>query len=291
MISHPRYTFSKPLGQNVFSVDVDFLKDDILFIKKNKIDFIELNIVKNYFLTDIGFLEELPFIKYLQIISEKINDFTGLVKLKNLERLYLSDVPDKTIIDLTGKSELNYLNIPTHNISGLADCIELKELVLRHCNFEIVEYSLLPNLTSLWFIDSKKLNKLDFLPSHLKLEKLELAYLSNLLDISLLDRYSSTLKELKIDFCKKINDSAIETIEKLHELEKLVICDSIKLPSTLPISKLLKLKYFVLMGSSYFINGDISLLRKMKLNYISIDDKKHYNSALVGVRKSTDRRC
>lgn len=281
IVTHQRYRYSKPVNRYEFFLDSNFNKDDIIFINKNKIISIVLN-AQYYTFSNLDILREIPHIEFLDIVSERVTNFNGLRYLKKLKYLFISNPISDINIDLTQNINLEFLNIPTTNIKGIENCIRLSTLVLRKCKFDQIDYKMLPNLKSLDFVDSKKITDLNFLPNSLKVTQLTLSHLPNLNDISFISKIDKNLKELEIETCKKIRQ--IEIISTLKLLKKLVICNSIPLINTSVILPLNKLEHFALLGSSFFVDGDLSLLKKMNIKYVGIDDKKHYTLKMKDFR-------
>lgn len=80
---------------------------------------------------------------------------------------------------------------------------------------------------------------------------------------------------LKIGSCKNIE--GLEAIlSQLVNLKCFSLIDSITLRSTSFVNFLPRLQTLIVLGSSYFEDGNLVNL-KGRLKYVSIDDKKHYN--------------
>ena len=63
---------------------------------------------------------------------------------------------------------------------------------------------------------------------------------------------------------------------KLAKLKWFALIDSIILKDTNFLKSLINLEVLVVLGTSYFENGDLSNL-KGRFRHLGIDDKKHYN--------------
>jgi len=67
----------------------------------------------------------------------------------------------------------------------------------------------------------------------------------------------------------------LEVIEELKKVKTLSIVDSITINDTKFVDRMDGLEILIVLGGSYFINGDLSNLKRLR--HVSIDDKKHYN--------------
>ena len=93
--------------------------------------------------------------------------------------------------------------------------------------------------------------------------------------MSALTLVKDTLEILKIGSCKKI-EGLEGILPELSNLKWFTLTDSITLKNTEFINFLPKLETLIILGSSYFEDGNLMNL-KGKLKHVSIDDKKHYN--------------
>ncbi|MCM8540670.1 MAG: hypothetical protein NE328_10375 [Lentisphaeraceae bacterium] len=107
------------------------------------------------------------------------------------------------------------------------------------------------------------------------LEYLDLERIKSL-DLFGIEKLKETLKKLKIISSKNVSN--INLISNLENLEWLILNNSAHLDSAIIVSGLSKIEALTISGSSYFLNGDLRSLKKLKetIKYYNVDNKKHY---------------
>ena len=122
-------------------------------------------------------------ITYLSISYETIDDVSGIEALKNLETLYIcgsgSDIRDVTPISrLANLKELHLgQNVNLTNLESLANCLQLKELYLNHC--ELTDIKFLNNFRSLIHLELKENYDLESLDGIQGLSRLEYLHIKD----------------------------------------------------------------------------------------------------------------
>lgn len=116
---------------------------------------------------------------------------------------------------------------------------------------------------------------LHFLSGLTLLEYLDLERIKSL-DLFGIEKLKETLKKLKIISSKNVSN--INLISNLENLEWLILNNSAHLDSAIIVSGLSKIEALTISGSSYFLNGDLRSLKKLKetIKYYNVDNKKHY---------------
>lgn len=105
------------------------------------------------------------------------------------------------------------------------------------------------------------------------LESIHLSYCKEKLDLSELDQYKKSLKEIRISNSKNIIN--YEALGNLESLEIVVFTDCNEIDSAVIFSKLPNLKQLTILGKSFFKDGNIDCLIREGLT-VGIDNKKHY---------------
>jgi hypothetical protein len=105
------------------------------------------------------------------------------------------------------------------------------------------------------------------------LEQLEVAYASQLTDISAVATHAESLRRVVLTHCKKITDYL--PLRHLPQLEWLNVCDSHSMPSVSFVQHLSNLRYFMFRGTT-IEDGDLSLLHRIE--YVHFNNRPHYSS-------------
>jgi hypothetical protein len=267
---HKRLEYNLALKRNEFTISSKYILNDIDFINNNKIECIMVNIEKGYKNKNLDFLEHIPHIKFLTIVSEKIIDFQAISFLEKLEELYVSEPPFEVNFDFSKNKSLQSLNISTINFKGARN---ISELTLRECNIQndfLNDFIYLENLS---LIKCKGFSNLSILYTQMPLKSLDLSYLPNLNSIDPIQIFSKTIKELQLVNCKNIDN--LDLISNCLLLEKIIIDNAGTLSSTSILRKLKKLSFFTLAGkSSYFKNIYLNDIKKEKFEHLYIEKLK-----------------
>lgn len=282
--SHERYTQVHQQAPFYFSLCSKFIDDDISFIETNKIENISLSQYEPYNIKSINVLFRIKTkIKSLKIYIKNAD----LSRLKELSTIEILSIGEKSFnVDISGLVNLKelYISNPSQ-LLGLDSLVNLLDLTLVKPSLEIFESQyrhIYSRLISLTILGGKTPEKLDFFENENNLESLELFGIRNEMDFELIAKKVRKLSCLKIEKCRLLKnlDKLLETAQNLKHLS---FIDSVTFPNTKIISKLSNLKTLVVLGSSYFEDGNLDELRK--INWVSIDDKRHYNLTNFDLKK------
>jgi hypothetical protein len=274
-LKHDRYFQTHQNEPFFFYLSSKSLEDDIRWILDNNIENIKLSEYEPYCIHSIDVLLAIsPSVKRLSLHIKnadlsRIKDFAELVALS------IGETPSK--VDLTGLSKVKELYLMySRNIRGLETMTGLNALTLVNAQTAFFCKEIHPvfsRLSILQILSGRIPETLNFLRSATKLRELELFNLK--VPISLYVLTTCTLIEiLKLEKCRKI-ESLETTVRSLKSLKYLSLIDAGTIKNAAFIDDLPALKTLVIVGSSFFVEGDIDILKK--LNWVSIDDKKHYS--------------
>ena len=200
-------------------------------------------------------------------------DISCISKFSSLNRLYLSENKTKKI-DLSGMN-LTELNIRySKSITGIFSIKTLSTLILSHGNedlFVLDFFSKLNNLKLLEVYQSNLPKDFSFLSKNAELKQLEIGYIRKSFALNGLEHIN--LNKLTISNSKKVD---IDNLKNLTSIEELRLVDSVVIPSNDIFSRFERLKYLIILGSSFFSDGNLIELQK-RVEYLGIDNKKHYN--------------
>jgi len=257
------------------------LNANISYIKEKKIQ--NLTLIPNqegYGLNNIDFLQELPFIKRLQMgACTEMKSFEGLNYLKDLDQLTFN-APKDIKVNLSGLKSLEELNFSyTNNILGLSELHNIKTLSVSSGTndfFKIEIFRNYKNLKNLKIFLSTITNGVCFLQENNNLESLEFSHMKRAFDIEGIQHLKNTLRRLNFSSSKKIDN--INLISELINLEALGFIESVKLQNAEILKPLKKLEALGIYGSSSFIDGDLRSLNQMSktIKHYKVQNKKHY---------------
>jgi hypothetical protein len=265
-----------PFGEEYFVIDTDQIDSDIEFILSNRISNVIINGLGKYNLNNIDWLERLDNLilkMYITPPSDCNFSYDGLRWCGNIEKLSINNY-GKEFIDLINNLNIRYLFVYDFSkIKNFDLLINIENLTINKAKHSLFSESVFRNFTHLKTLsinESDLSDGLTFLKG-LSLNTLCLYWCKKL---SLLGLNNLSVLELKIDRCKKVEH--VDEIYLSHSLTKLSIIDSFIIESSEDLLILNKLDTLIVLGTSYFTNGDLSLF-KNKLKYFSFDDKRHYN--------------
>jgi hypothetical protein len=261
-------------GEQIFYLSSSNLEEEINYVNKANICNIELNpYVVEFSETDINFLKQVQNLKSLSIVALKNIDISRINEFSSLKMLYLDE--NKTqAIDLSGMN-LTELNIRySKSITGIFSLNQLSTLIISRGDkdlFTLESFSLLKKMKSLEIYESNLPANLLFLKENIGLKHLQIGYIRKPFTLNGLEQI--VLSQLKITNCKKID---IGELKNLKYLEEFMLVDSVTIPDNNVFSKLEQLKSLIVLGSSFFCDGNLIELQN-KLDYLGIDNKRHYN--------------
>ncbi|EMN26151.1 hypothetical protein LEP1GSC065_1265 [Leptospira kirschneri serovar Sokoine str. RM1] len=201
-------------------------------------------------LSNINFLEYLPSVQSLWILTSNIKDFSALSLITNLKKLRIDRVSaglGDVLLRLQNLEEI-FLD---HWVQGAENIFELKKLKnvsLRGCVFENLKGMMnWKDLKHLW-LHGGKINSLTGIPTNI--ESLRLTRIPNIRSLDGLSLCFSLL-DLRVDSCKKIISlNGIENCIALNILSMI----GLKLESLEPVRHLKRLEYVVFAGGTRISN-------------------------------------
>ncbi|MBK0010276.1 leucine-rich repeat domain-containing protein [Bacillus sp. S35] len=249
-----------------------YLDECIEYINRHRVK--SLNITnEHYKREDINFLFQCNHIEYLSIHGEYLKDISGIYSLKNLKGLGITST--NLDIDLSHLNTLESLTLSWNkkfkNINQLSNLKGLYIWKYNPGNKNLEEFKELKNLENL-HLTQCRVESLQGIQYLNKLNSLDIAYLRSLKSLEGLENLDVSLKFLKIEACKNIED--VSVIGLLKNLEKLSLPRCGELPSINFIKNLKKLNGFSFLGTNV-LDGDISPCTRLKQVYFT--NKKHYS--------------
>ena len=232
------------------------------------VDFIKINNVKSSYICSMknyAFLKECKTLEHISVelrvspkhYSELIQkgkkyvreyDVSFFYYLHNLKSLSIIDLEEPYIasnikFDLSRFPMLEYYSGESRYVEKMQEARNLKTIRLNDYEYDTLdEIAMLENVDTLEF-NTSKIKSLDGCSRLKRLQCLYLYYNRSLLDISALESVKHSLKTLVIENCGKINDFSV--LEKLENLEKLILIGSNAIPSLSFLTKMKKLKTFI----------------------------------------------
>jgi hypothetical protein len=273
-IEHKRYKKITDNSDYFFFLSSNSLRDDISFIKKNGIANVCLSQYENYTLLDVLPIVGIDCIRNLRIYVKKI-DLRGLSNLTSLEELSIGEEYDN--LTFNNLFNLQSLYLVNGKFSGLQTLKRLKELTIINGNaaaFSVNNFMENSPIESLSIYNTKGQIDFSFLLRLNNLKKLDLYNVKAKIDVRLFNSFAETLAELKIEKCKEL-EHLDDCLAKFISLKYLSLIDSVSISNAETLSQLKSIEIAVVLGTSYFIDGNINWLKDLR--HVSIDDKKHYS--------------
>ncbi len=274
-VEHEQYKCVPGSSKYYFYINSDRLEEDLQWIINNRIDSIRL-IPTEYKVKTIEPILRLKNIKSLVIFLKGV-DLSKLCELHELEELAIGELNDN--IDISNLANLQDVYLLYHkNIKGLNTLNGLKKIIIVKAGvafFSDKVFSSWGKLEDLTLLSPKLPSSLSFLRNLKNLKEFEVNSSRSKFEVFDMSFVKDSLVVLKIGNCKNI-EGLEATLPKLVNLKWFTLTDSITLKSTGFIHYLPKLQTLIVLGSSYFEDGNLINL-KGRFKHISIDDKKHYN--------------
>lgn len=259
-----------------YFVNSDTLDDDLEFIRSKKIENIALNPFHGYKIDDINWLDKTPFIKKAEFGGCYDINFDGLKYLTKLEHLTFFPAKNQKV-DFSNLNKLTSLCFRfNNNMTGFENLKLLESLVISKAEISFFDSHIFESYSRLKILsiaESKLPEPLQFLTSLSSLTHLQLNYIKSKIDLLELEKLAKSLEVFKLDHSKKVE--SFDTVKKLKKLKTLSVVDSIQLENAKFVDDLPQLETLIILGSSYFIDGNLTNLKRLK--HVSIDDKRHYN--------------
>ena len=252
--------------------------DDALYedIQERGIVELYLNHAKGWKRSDLGFLENLTFLKWLNILDWMIEDLTPVLCLSNLRFLHLA-TSCKTKINFGVFPKLEACALKWRpQFKSIFECGNLKELALsEYKGKDSHVFSNLTNLRSL-YIGQGPLPDIEGLAPLQELTRLQLIALRKLTGLHGLQELVG-LKDLRISGCRNMRQ--IDEISALKKLEILNLADNNIIESIKPLLGLKNLKKVHIYGSTNIEDGDLSpltTLPRLELKKVGFQNRRHY---------------
>ncbi|HYM94363.1 MAG TPA: hypothetical protein VET23_09515, partial [Chitinophagaceae bacterium] len=215
-----------------------------------------------------------PIEKYIEglLLDEKIS-YDSLNRFTSLTFLSVPDNGNDTV-DLSSFSKLEMLACNLSNrLQGLESCSNLKSLTVSNYKSKTKDLAALPSLNNLEHLSLIKtdITTLHGVERYNNLKKLEIFSASKLEAIAALQALSSSLEEIQVEQCKKIDD--YETLGKVKSLKKIILSESGEIKSLAFVKELPLLEFISFWGTNV-LDGNIKYCEG--ISYVGFDNKKHY---------------
>jgi Leucine-rich repeat (LRR) protein len=223
----------------------------------NNINAIRLSFSNGWTDDNIIFLERIRGLRCVEIYSWKVSDLTSLYKLFRLTSI-CAQVSLKKEFDLAHFPLLSTLKINlSFMVKNLAACKELEHVnIINYPYMSFEEMSNLKKLSSM-YISSNQITSMMGICNFTKLQELDLYDCKKLKSLAGI-KQAKALKNLTITKCKNLN--SIEEVGELHGLNSLVLEDCGEIQSINCLRECKKIKRLLLIGETYVINYDESVI-------------------------------
>lgn len=281
-------TFPVNEAEGILMEDLQ-LQQLVDFVKKNKVNSSYICSMRNY-----DFLKECTTLEYICMelnVSPKhyselklkgkkyvreydVTPFYHLCNLKSLSIIDLEEpyITSKIKFDLSRFPLLEEYSGESRYAEKIQEARNLKSIRLNSYERDTLnEISMLENVDTLE-MNVSKIKSLDGCKGLKKLQCLYLYYNRSLVDISALESVKQSLKTLVIENCGKIKDFSV--LEKLENLEKLILVGSNTIPNLSFLEKMKRLKTFVFTMD--IEDGDLTPCLNLQYAYCA-KGRKHYN--------------
>lgn len=236
----------------------------------------------------LGFLEELPNLRSIEIYNFDVKDVSPIWVLKNLECIGLEcffnkcgDFSEfsrltyffgrwrpsaKTIFSVRTLLHLNVTGYPYEDLQALQNLQELKVLMLT----------------------SRKLTALNGIEKFSALEKLDLHGCTQLKSLDGIENASNALSFLWIDTCKRITDVNAIGLHGLVRVLRVTNCRSIS--SLCPLSNCTHLEELTFVETK-IEDGDMSILLEIpRLRVTHFGNRRHYSHTHSEIQQALNKR-
>ena len=247
------------------------------FMIQNRIVGLRLSGYLGWESRDLNFLQESPFVEYLEILTTELSDVRGLYLLKQLKYLYLEGkTPPIRFYDLPRLQTLalGKVNVPLYR--NLLDVKSLRKLSLAAPHASILnELGQLTVLQDLGISRTRIVNLgcVGVLPG---LRKLSLVSCNSLVTLKGIET-ARHLVVLYVEQARHLKD--VSSLASLHLLRTLVLNQCPEIESIGAIAGLPQLETVGLMQTTNVRDGDLTALKALpKLCYASFINREHYSS-------------
>ena len=258
-------------------MDSASLDADVEYILENKIRNLVVNGRGSFENLDVDFLRDVGGIVEHIVLTPPAKtgfDFSGLSACTALLDLKVN-VSGNGVVDVSALQNLQGISIDDcSSLIGLDELSNIERAVLSKIpSPEWLDRAVSQKreLRSLSLSDMQTVDGLGCL----KPFRIDTLWFFNCAGILLKDLNWLALRDVRFEQCSDV--STFDDLEKAERLETLRIIDSGPIGSVLPFSRMRALHTLIVLGSSYFVDGNLGPLRK-KLRAFSFDDRDHYSS-------------
>jgi Leucine-rich repeat (LRR) protein len=268
---------SKPINKQILHLDSEDLPDIQEIFEQFEITSIQISQSTGYKLDDVNWLQRVgDKVVYLIILphSGKKFDFSGLKFCNNLETLLVENYK-RSIVDVSQNTKLKTLSITDSDyLQGLENLTVIESLVLDKPSnlFFSSEFLKSEKSTLNYLCVSKPKVQFDIRVFIKQQIKSIFFYQCKDLDINGIEE----LKLEKIKFDKCTNVKGVHSLQKCTTVKELKVIDSFTLDSIHFIDSMPELKILVVLGKSYFIDGNLNIAVS-RLTHFGFDNKRHYS--------------
>ena len=255
-------------------IESNRIDECLAYYRDRNLSRISVSPLMGYFLPDMQFLRDHPYVRGVILPTASQIDVSGLYFLPNLEYLLIAD--SKQPIDLTRFKKLRELRAEWHpKLRITSDGQELRVLDLskyKPSSKDLTELAELPALEDLSIVQSP-LTSIRGVGRFRKLKRLELSYLTKLKLIAAIGELKNgRLEVLDCQKCKKISDH--EAVKSLPSLRVVRFNDCGEIPSISFLDDMPNLEEFRFVNTNV-VDGDLRPL--LRLKSIGFFEKKHYS--------------
>lgn len=237
--------------------------------------------------SDVEFLDNLTWLRSVEIYSQDVKNIDSLNELTELERIGLQ-APYKKGVNFSRLRKLKSLATNwTPGSESLTSCSNLEELNVTGYPYTTIEpLADLKRLTKL-ALTSTKLSSLRGVESLSDLTTLDLFRCRSLESLDGINELKK-LQKLEIDQCKSIRE--ISVVRQLNDLASLSIDDCGEIETLAPIKSLDKLRVLSFTGSTLIKDGVISVAESLPvLEKMLFMDRKMYDRTREEILGSISR--
>jgi Leucine-rich repeat (LRR) protein len=244
-------------------------------VEKYRIKIIRLNDRVGWGGSDVSFVVDIPGIRGVDIISDKVTDVSPIFQLKELKTLSLF-CRAKRAGDFTNLGDLENLGLAWRNVYESA--FELNSLsrvnILGFPNRELSGWKPSKKLKQLR-LESNRLETLGGIERFPRLGTVDLCRCRKLTSLAAI-KHAPSLRKMSLASCPAIQD--LSPLSRLAELRELSIEDCGDIQTLSPIAKCRKLETLQIAGNTNVIDGNFNSLTKLpKLKRVLLKKQKHYS--------------
>ena len=245
-------------------------------VNSGRVDGIELNSSKGEWGEDLRFLREVPALRNLVLINLRERDVEPIGALTHLVNLRLSAYA-ASALDFSRLRSLRYCFVEWRKqYKGISACTGLEDLYVN--KYPARDLGMVAAITALQKLrvgDSRVFASLNRISSLKRLQFLGLYALPQLASLEPLSEAAATLETLEVTGCRRFGSLA--GLEHLTRLRRLILEDCGKVASLEPISRLDALTHLYFYGDTNVVDGNLDVLRRLKLREVSFMNRRHYS--------------